>query len=238
MLIVVSIVAVMMESVERVAVRYGTFFYLLEWVITILFTIEYVLRIVSVKKPWGYVLSFYGLVDLLAILPTYLSLLIPGAESLAVIRALRIMRVFRVLKLGHYMDAAGLLRRSLYASRHKVGVFLMMVLTSVLVISAAMYLIEGPENGFTSIPRSLYWTIVTLTTVGYGDITPRTPLGQTLAAFVMLLGYSIIAVPTGIVTAEITEQKRLGISTQACPHCSREGHESIAVHCKFCGEKL
>lgn len=238
-LIIASIVAIMLESMQSVAVQYRTALNRFEWVVTILFSIEYVLRLISVRNPWAYVRSFYGVVDLLAILPTYLSLFMPGTHSLAVIRALRMLRMFRVLKLGQFLDAAGLLQRSLWASRHKIGVFMLAVTSSVVILSALIYLVEGPSNGFTSIPRALYWTVVTLTTVGYGDLTPQTPLGQTIAMFVMLLGYSIIAVPTGIVTAEIAGQTRLQqVSTEACPHCSREGHDIDATHCKWCGAKL
>jgi voltage-gated potassium channel len=165
-------------------------------------------------------------------------MLIPGAQTLAVVRVLRMMRMFRVLKLGHMVDAAGVLRRSLVASRHKILVFLIAVATLVVIIASLMYVIEGPQHGFTSIPRSLYWTIVTITTVGYGDITPQTELGQVLAAIVMLMGYTIIAVPTGIVSAEIAEQRRLEITTRACPSCGRLGHDVDSRHCKHCGEKL
>jgi voltage-gated potassium channel len=236
--ILLSVAAIMLESMRPVALRYGPWLVFFERVITGLFTAEYLLRLWTVRRPLRYATSFYGVVDLLAILPTYLALVFPGAHSLAVVRVLRMLRIFRILKLGHMVDAAGLLRRSLVASRHKIIVFLTTVATLIVIIGSLMYVIEGGTNGFTSIPRSLYWTVVTITTVGYGDITPRTELGQVLAAFVMLLGYTIIAVPTGIVSAELAEQRRIEISTQACPACGRGGHEYDAKHCKHCGEKL
>jgi len=236
--ILLSVAAIMLESMRPVALRYGPQLVLFERIITGLFTVEYVLRLWSVRHPLRYATSFYGIVDLLAILPTYAAMLVPGAQTLAVVRVLRMMRMFRVLKLGHMVDAAGLLRRSLHASRHKIVVFLIGVSTLITIIASLMYVIEGPASGFTSIPRALYWTIVTITTVGYGDITPRTELGQVLAALVMLLGYTIIAVPTGIVSAEIAEQRRLDLSTRACPSCGRLGHESDARHCKHCGAGL
>jgi voltage-gated potassium channel len=236
--ILLSVAAIMLESMSQVALDYGPWLVVFERVITVFFTIEYVLRLWSVRRPMRYATSFYGVVDLLAILPTYLAMLIPGAQTLAVVRVLRMMRVFRVLKLGHMVDAAGLLRRSLFASRHKIMVFLLSVATLIVIIASLMYAIEGAANGFTSIPRALYWTIVTITTVGYGDITPRTEIGQVLAALVMLLGYTIIAVPTGIVSAEIAEQRRLEITTRACPACGRGGHELDSRHCKHCGAQL
>lgn len=237
-LILLSVTAIMLESMRPIAARYGPQLVLFERVITGLFTIEYVLRLWSVRHPLRYATSFYGVVDLLAILPTYLAMLVPGAQNLAVVRVLRMMRMFRVLKLGHMVDAAGLLRRSLHASRHKILVFLLAVGTLITIIASMMYVIEGPASGFTSIPRALYWTVVTITTVGYGDITPRTNLGQMLAALVMLLGYTIIAVPTGIVSAEIAEQRRLQVTTRACPSCGRGGHEPDSRHCRHCGAEL
>jgi voltage-gated potassium channel len=236
--ILLSVAAIMLESMRPIAIRFGPQLVLFERLITGLFTIEYTLRLWSVRRPLRYATSFYGIVDLLAILPTYLALFVPGAHTMAVVRVLRMLRIFRVLKLGHMVDAAGLLQRSLHASRHKIVVFLLGVTTLITIIASLMYLIEGPQSGFTSIPRALYWTIVTITTVGYGDITPRTELGQVLAALVMLLGYTIIAVPTGIVSAEIAEQRRMQISTQACPSCGRGGHEFDARHCKHCGAEL
>jgi voltage-gated potassium channel len=236
--ILLSVTAVLLESVPGIRARHEFALRAVEWFFTILFTIEYVLRFISVGRPIRYALSFYGIVDLLAIVPTYLSLLIPGTQSLIVIRALRLLRIFRVFKLVRYLNAGKLLSQALWGSRHKIVVFLGTVLTLVLIIGAMMYLIEGAENGFDSIPRSVYWAIVTLTTVGYGNIAPQTALGQTLASFVMILGYSIIAVPTGIVTVAIARATEQKITTQACPQCSAEGHDADAKFCKYCGAKL
>jgi voltage-gated potassium channel len=236
--ILLSVAAVLLESVPAIRARHEFALRAVEWFFTILFTIEYVLRFISVGRPIRYALSFYGIVDLLAIVPTYLSLLIPGTQSLIVIRALRLLRVFRVFKLVRYLNAGKLLSQALWDSRHKIVVFLGTVLTLVLIIGAMMYLIEGAESGFDSIPRSVYWAIVTLTTVGYGNIAPQTALGQTLASFVMILGYSIIAVPTGIVTVAIARATEQKITTQACPQCSAEGHDADARFCKYCGAKL
>ena len=238
-LILASILAVLLESVPAVRAAFGRELQWFEWGITILFTLEYVLRLVAVERPLAYARSFFGIVDLLAILPTYLSLFFPGAQSLLVIRSLRLLRVFRVLKLAHFVGEASLLRRALRASSRKIAVFLVTVVTLVLIIGAAMYLIEGPERGFTSIPVSMYWAIVTLTTVGYGDLAPQTVLGRMLASVVMIVGYGILAVPTGIVSAEIAQAgKRTAVSGQTCPSCAREGHATDAAYCKFCGSRL
>lgn len=212
--------------------------YTTEWFFTLLFTIEYVLRLLSVGKPLAYTTSFFGVVDLAAIIPTYLSLLLPGAQYLLVLRLLRVLRVFRVLKLAHYLSEADVLLAALRASRTKITVFLFTILTLVVILGSLIYLIEGEEHGFTSIPRSIYWTIVTLTTVGYGDIAPQTGPGQVLAAIIMIIGYGIIAVPTGIVTAELTRTERQHVSGQACPQCSAEGHDPDAQYCKYCGAEL
>lgn len=237
--ILLSVAAVMLDSVASIREHYGTWLYAVEWFFTVLFTAEYALRLLCVGKPMRYAVSFFGVVDLLAILPTYLSLLVFGSRYLAVVRVLRVLRVFRVLKLGHHTKEATVLKDALYASRRKILVFLAVVLTLVVIVGALMYMIEGRTNeGFSSIPRSVYWAIVTLTTVGYGDISPRTGVGQCLAALVMILGYSIIAVPTGIVTVEWSRARTAGTSGQACPNCSAEGHDKDAVHCKFCGAKL
>lgn len=234
-----SVVAVMLESVQAVRAEYGILLMYVEWVFTILFTIEYVLRLVCVRQPISYATSFFGIIDLLAILPTPLSLIIPGARSLLAIRLLRILRVFRVLKLVNYLREADMLMRALRASRRKIAVFLLTVLTMVVVLGSLMYFIEGEENGFTSIPRSIYWAIVTLTTVGYGDILPLTAVGQALAALIMITGYGMIAVPTGIVTAELTKVDfSAPVSSQHCSNCSREGHSADAAYCKYCGEPL
>lgn len=237
-LIVISIVAVSLESVAEMRDRYGPLLRTVEWVITILFTIEYILRLHCVGKPWRYALSFYGIVDLLAVLPSYLSFFIAGSQSLLVFRALRLLRVFRVLKLAHFVGEARLLRAALRASSRKIIVFLGAVLTLVVIVGALMYLIEGSQNGFTSIPQSVYWAIVTMTTVGYGDLAPQTVLGKILASAVMILGYAIIAVPTGIVTVEIASSLKHSTRTHACRQCGAEGHASDADYCKYCGAEL
>jgi voltage-gated potassium channel len=236
--IVASIVAVMLESVNTIKPQTRELLRVVEWFFTLLFTVEYVLRLSVVERPLRYARSFFGVVDLVAILPTYLSLLLPGAQSLLVIRALRLLRIFRVFKLGRFLGEQNLLLISLRRSRPKVLVFLATVLILDLILGCAMYLIEGEAAGFTSIPRSMYWAIVTMTTVGYGDIAPLTPYGQALAAGVMILGYSIIAVPTGVVTAEIFEAARQPITTRNCPHCTSEGHLKTSRYCRDCGELL
>ena len=237
-LIVISIAAVFLESVAEIRNRYGPLLRTVEWVVTILFTIEYILRLYCVRKPWRYALSFYGIVDLLAVLPSYLSFFIAGSQSLLVFRALRLLRVFRVLKLAHFVGEARLLRAALHASSRKIIVFLGAVLIIVVIVGALMYLIEGAQNGFTSIPQSVYWTIVTMTTVGYGDIAPQTVLGKLLASAVMILGYGLIAVPTGIVTVEIASSYKTSTRTHACQECGAEGHASDAAYCKYCGAEL
>lgn len=238
LLIVASVCTVLLESVRGIRQDWGGTLRLFEWIFTFLFTLEYLLRIICVGRPLRYALSFFGIVDFLAIVPTYLSVMIAGAQSLIVIRALRLLRVFRVLKLAHFVGASRMLQAALRASFRKIIVFIGTVLTLVLIIGALMYLIEGERNGFTSIPRSIYWAIVTMTTVGYGDIAPQTWLGRLLASAVMILGYGIIAVPTGIVTVEVALGKKRTISTQACPECSAEGHDPDAKFCKYCGGSL
>lgn len=241
-LIGLSIIVVALETVESINARYSQLFLILEWTLTILFSLEYVLRIYSILKPWKYILSFYGIVDLLSILPTYLSLFFTGSHYLVTIRALRFLRVFRVLKLGNYLAESKILVTAIQNSRTKIIVFLGAVLTVVLIIGSAMYLIEGDAgSGFTSIPRSLYWAIVTITTVGYGDIAPVTPLGQFLSAVLMIMGYGVLAVPTGIVSVELSHAQadaERKLNTQSCPSCSREGHDTDAEYCKFCGSEL
>lgn len=234
--ILLSILAVILDSVAAIQEEYGRLLYLVEWIFTGLFTVEYLLRLGCVRRPGQYARSFFGIVDLLAILPTYLSLFVAGTHSLIVIRALRLLRVFRILKLAHFVGAQRYLHTALRASARKIIVFLGAVLSMVVIIGALMYLIEGPESGFTSIPQAMYWAIVTMTTVGYGDIAPQTLAGKLLASAVMILGYGIIAVPTGIVTVELS--KRGEVSTQACPSCGREGHDSDARYCKVCGARL
>ena len=237
-LIVASVVAVMLESVAPVREAYGPILRGFEWMVTILFTIEYVLRLYSVGRPLAYAFSFFGVVDLLAILPTYLSIVFTGAQSLLVIRALRLLRVFRVLKLVHFVGEASELRAALHASARKIIVFLGAVVTIDLIVGALMYLIEGEPSGFTSIPQGMYWAIVTMTTVGYGDIAPQTVPGKFLAALIMILGYGIIAVPTGIVSVEMSVTKTRTVSTQVCPNCASEGHDPNARFCKDCGASL
>ena len=237
-LIILSVIAVMLNSVKPINLHYGNLLYIAEWVFTIIFTVEYILRLVSVGKPMKYATSFFGIVDLVAFIPTYLSVFIPGSEMFLVVRVLRVLRIFRVLKILPYITEAQMLRRALVASRRKIFVFLLAVLLIVIIMGSMMYVIEGEENGFTSIPRSIYWSIVTLTTVGYGDISPNTPLGQILASIIMIFGYGLIAVPTGIVTVEIARGKSNTFNTQACPECSAKGHDSDAKNCKYCGAEL
>jgi voltage-gated potassium channel len=236
--IILSVVAVMLESVAPIRARYGPVLRTTEWVITILFTIEYVLRLLSVGQPIRYAKSFFGVIDLLAILPTYISVIVPGAQALIVVRVLRILRVFRVLKLVQYIEEAATLKRALRASGRKILVFVFVVALLVTIVGALMYLVEGEDAGFTSIPRSVYWAVVTVTTVGYGDIAPVTALGQFLSALLMVTGYGIIAVPTGIVTTELVRDRHAPVSTQACHECSAEGHAPDAVYCKRCGAEL
>jgi len=234
--IILSVVTVMLESVNSIQQHYGAELRVIEWIFTIIFGLEYMLRIWVVNKPFRYIFSFMGIIDLLSILPAFLGLVVSGTHSLLVIRSLRLMRVFRILKLARYVGAATQMKQAMMASRAKILVFLGFILSITVIAGTAMYLIEGGENGFTSIPRSIYWAIVTMTTVGYGDIAPHTVIGQTLASLIMLMGYAIIAVPTGIVSVELSKFKE--ISTQSCPHCSKEGHDKNANHCKYCGELL
>ncbi len=235
--ILISVLAVMLESVPSLNESYGAIFKYLEWFLTIIFTIEYLTRVYVTDARHKYIFSFYGLIDLLSLLPTYLSLIFAGTQYLLIIRALRLLRVFRILKLGRFVGEGEQLGRALKASRHKITVFMGTVLMLVIILGTIMYLVEGKEHGFTSIPLSIYWAIVTLTTVGYGDIAPETVLGQSIASFVMILGYAIIAVPTGIVTVELQKDKKKQ-EEKACGTCKSKGHDSDAVYCKFCGEKL
>lgn len=233
-----SVATVMLDSVAAVQARYGAWLLGLEWGFTALFTIEYAARLASVRYPSRYATSFFGVVDLLAIVPTYLSLFLPGSQALLVVRVLRVVRVFRVLKLGHYLAGAEELAQALRNSRAKIVVFLATVVSIAVVMGALLYLIEGEESGFTSIPRGVYWAIVTMTTVGYGDIYPETVSGRLAAALLMIAGYAIIAVPTGIVSVAIAQRARHPVSTQACLACSAEGHDVDAEFCKYCGESL
>ncbi|NCC49643.1 MAG: ion transporter [Spartobacteria bacterium] len=235
--ILLSVLVVMLDSVAAIEQRWGGVLYGFEWGFTLLFTAEYILRLWCVRRPWRYARSFYGVVDLICVVPTYISPFLPGSQFLLVIRILRVLRIFRVLKLVTYVGEVRFLTQALRASRRKIAVFLLTLLILVVLLGSFMYMIEGRENGFDSIPHSIYWAIVTLTTVGYGDISPQTPLGRTLASVIMILGYSIIAVPTGIVTFEMAGQQE-ELSTQACPDCGAEGHDPDAVYCKYCGAKI
>lgn len=234
--ILLSVAVVFLDSVRSIRAVYGRILTVAEWIFTILFTVEYILRNICVEKRIHYITSFYGIVDLLGVIPTYLSLVFPGTRFLSVIRILRVQRIFRILNLSPYLSELRAILQALKASRRKIMVFLVLVLIIAVVVGSLMYVIEGESNGFNSIPHSLYWAIVTMTTVGYGDISPQTPLGQLLAAVLMIMGYSIIVVPTGIVSVEMIRNP--GSGTQACPRCSAEGHDDDAVFCKYCGGKL
>lgn len=236
-LILLSVGAVFAESSQGIREAYGRQLLIAEWFFTILFTIELMLRLISVKRPLRYLFSFYGFVDTLAILPTYLSLFVAGTQYFLVVRILRLLRIFRILKLTSYIIESRVILSALGRSRQKITVFLVAVVTIVTVVGALMYVVEGPENGFVDIPTGMYWAIVTLTTVGYGDLSPKTGLGKLLASIVMILGYGIIAVPTGIVTAELTRAGR-SASTHVCPECHADGHDEDAFFCNRCGARL
>lgn len=244
-LIFLSVVLVMLESVAELQFSYGDYFYYSEWIITIFFTIEYLLRIISIKKPSSYIFSFYGLIDLLSTLPLYLSFFIAGTNALLTIRALRLLRVFRILKVTRYIGEGNKLAKALKDSRPKILVFLFAVMILSVIAGTLMYIVEGPQHGFKSIPVSVYWCIVTLTTVGFGDIAPVTPLGQFIATVIMIMGYGIIAVPTGIVSAEMAkngnaepEPQKLHLNTQVCHHCGASKHQDQANYCHNCGNSL
>ena len=238
--ILLSVMAVILESVSAIRIDFGEELRIMEWVFTVIFTMEYLGRLYVVKNKIKYAISFFGIVDLISIIPTYLSFFLAGTQTLLVIRSLRLLRVFRVMKLVRYLEEAGNLSKALKASKAKILVFLGTVFILVILVGTLMYLIEGPKNGFTSIPTSIYWAVVTLTTVGYGDIAPQTVLGQSLASIVMIMGYGIIAVPTGIVSAEMVKQQGAieKLPTQVCSNCMMEGHDIDAIHCKHCGAKL
>jgi voltage-gated potassium channel len=245
--IIASILLVMLESVNSIDAKYHKILNISEWIITILFSIEYIARIITVKKPLNYIFSFYGIIDLLSTIPKYISLIFGGVHALAALRALRLLRIFRILKLARYLGASNNLVSALKASKAKISVFLFAVIIVAIILGTIMYLVEGEENGFSNIPKSVYWCIVTLTTVGFGDIAPQTPLGQLIASMVMILGYGIIAVPTGIVSAEYTaqnkpkqepEKPKIDLNTQACPNCTAESHKDNAEFCYNCGHKL
>lgn len=236
-LILASVAAFMLDSVASFRSQYRTELFVAEWAFTLLFTIEYAVRLWCVKPKRAYVFSFFGLIDLISVLPTYISLILPGGQYLAVVRVLRVVRVFRVFKLARFLGEATVLSTALRNARYKIGVFLVTVVCIVIVVGSVMYLVEGPESGFTSIPKGVYWAVVTLTTVGFGDITPLTPLGQSLAALVMIMGYGIIAVPTGIVTAELAQMgnTRHAVECQTCEHVELDPD---AKFCRYCGEDL
>lgn len=238
--IVLSVLTVMLESVKTFSETYHSFFVALEWVFTGIFTIEYILRLYCVKNQLKYATSFFGIIDFLSVLPTYLSLILGGAQSLMIIRVLRLLRIFRIFKLTSLINQGNLIIYALRASRFKISIFLYAVILVTVVFGSVMYFVEGSVNHrFDSIPRSIYWCIVTITTVGYGDISPVTAIGQFLASMLMIIGYSIIAVPTGIITSEMVKKVNpRNVSTQVCPNCTKEGHDSDAEFCKFCGERL
>ncbi len=236
--ILVSVLAVILDSVRTIHAEYGPLLYAVEWGFTLLFTVEYLLRLLCAPSAPRYAVSFFGVIDLLAILPTYVSLVIPGSQAFLVIRILRVLRVFRVLKLVEYLGEADTLMAALRESRRKITVFLLAVLALAVILGSVMYVVEGETRGFTSIPRSIYWAIVTLTTVGYGDISPQTNLGQSIAAAIMMLGYAIIAIPTGIVTIELSRVRGRPAGLRRCADCGEGGHDPDAVHCKWCGARL
>jgi len=249
-IIIFSVILIMLESVKAIDAEYHEVLFILEWLVTIFFTIEYIARIICIKKPSNYIFSFYGIIDFLSTIPLYISYIFAGSQVLLAVRAFRLLRVFRILKLARFLGEASQLKRALKASRAKITVFLFAVLIASVMMGTLMYLVEGDEAGFTSIPTSIYWTIVTLTTVGYGDIAPITPQGQAIATIIMLLGYGIIAVPTGMVTAEFAKQGKdntsnlknsgryVHVNTQCCPTCTKEGHRDDATHCYNCGSLL
>lgn len=240
--IVLSVIVVMLDSISSIRNFHGNILHRLEWFFTILFTIEYLLRLICVRSKIAYAGSLYGIVDLIAIIPTYMSLILPGSQFLLVVRVLRVLRIFRILKLIQYISEAELLIKALNASRRKIIIFMFTVLTMVIIMGSLMYLIEGEKHGFNSIPESIYWAIVTITTVGFGDIVPQTPLGRALASFVMILGYSIIAVPTGIVTSEMAivsmEERKKKRKRLICSNCSQDEHDEDAFFCKYCGDRI
>lgn len=235
--ILLSVVAVMLESVESISLLYGDELRVIEWAFTIIFTLEYIARILTVGKPLKYIFSFYGIIDLISIIPTFIGIFVTGTHTLSIIRSIRLLRIFRILKLVQFVSEANVLIRALKASGAKIVVFLFALLSLTFILGTLMYLIESPESGFTSIPRSIYWAIVTLTTVGYGDIAPQTVLGQTLASVIMIIGYAIIAVPTGIVGAELSKTK-ISLKTKRCQKCSTEAMDVNANYCRNCGTEL
>lgn len=237
--IMISIIIVMLDSVKSLHDEYGGIFYIIEWFFTGIFTLEYILRLICIRRPLKYVFSILGIIDLLAIIPSYLSVIFIGSQSLLVFRALRLLRVFRIFRLVHFVSEMRFLTVAIFGSLRKISIFILFVMTTVVILGSVIYLVEGEENGFTSIPQSVYWAIVTITTVGYGDIAPVTPLGKFIASFIMLLGYGIIAVPTGIVTTEMALASRSRKQdNRACTSCGREGHDEDARYCKYCSAEL
>lgn len=237
--IIASILLVMLESVESIDFKYHDYLNIGEWIITIFFSIEYILRIISIKKPLKYIFSFYGIIDLLSTIPMYLTFILVGSHSLVALRALRLLRVFRILKLARYTGASEKLTLAMRASKAKISVFLFFIVIVCIILGTVMYMVEGQENGFTNIPKSIYWAIVTLTTVGFGDIAPQTPLGQLIASVIMILGYAVIAIPTGIVSSELTKSTlNEDVNTQSCPNCLKEKHKDNAIYCYNCGSVL
>lgn len=252
LLILISVILIMLESVKEIDAEYHGLLLTLEWIVTVFFTIEYIARIITIKKPFKYIFSFYGIIDFISTIPLYLSYIFAGSQVLLAFRVFRMLRIFRILKLVKFIGESSQLLQAMKASRTKIAVFIYVVLILSVIMGTVMYLIEGDEAGFTSIPRSIYWTIVTLTTVGYGDIAPETNLGQFIATIIMVMGYGIIAVPTGIVTVEFSKQSKgdskeeatihdnfnIHLNTQSCQHCSKEGHRDDATHCYNCGNPL
>ena len=237
--ILLSVAVVVLDSVQAVAANYGEVLNVLEWFFTLLFTVEYLARLYCVRRPLRYATSFFGIIDFVSVLPTYLALLMPGAHVLLDVRILRLLRIFRVLKLTSYVEEYGMLNRALLASRRKILIFLSVVMMVVLLLGTVMYVVEGPGNGYTSIPTSVYWAITAITTVGFGDIVPKTDIGRAISSFMMLLGWGILAVPTGIISSELTVQHgRLRATTRTCHECLSEGHELTAKFCKDCGAPL
>ena len=239
--IVASILIVMLQSVSTINREYGNILNIADWIITIGFSIEYALRIACVRRPWRYIFSFWGIVDLLSVLPSYVALVIPGSHYLSVVRVLRLIRIFRIFKLNSYIQESRVLLEALKAARPKIVVFLLVVMSLILVMGTTVYVIENfadDSSEFTSIPKAIYWAIVTITTVGYGDIAPQTVLGQSIAAIAMILGYAIIIVPSGIFSVEIIAASKAQTNTQVCLTCSKEGHDDDASYCKYCGSKL
>lgn len=238
-MIFTSIIIVMLDSISTLHAKYGNIFLALEWIYTILFSIEFVLRLICIRKPLAYLFSFFGVIDFLSIVPTYMGLFYGGAQTLLVVRALRLLRIFRIFKLRHYVNEMQFLLGAIKGSIRKISIFMLMVFTTVIILGSVMYLVENGQNGFNSIPDSIYWAIVTITTVGYGDISPVTPLGKFVASVIMLMGYGIIAVPTGIITTEMAlSVRKKHHSPDVCASCGKEGHDADARHCKACGAKL